>query len=148
MNKEAVKISTFNLPSLPSPKKRISEGRVLYKKNFVPNRFDEMRIPPIGFYFGESVSTTMHRKNISNRVKKMIGGRINCVSVIPNRDYDYINARAAKGRLRVNMELPKLNYICKTPAQGDESATPEVLRVIDKPCAPECLKSDAMVNTD
>lgn len=137
-----------NLPVISSPKRQNYE-KIVYKKFFLPCVPDEIRIPPFEYKLSiEKPFSNYHEKIAA--YKKYTNGRVNCVSVIPNRDLNYVSKSRLKKKLKINIDLPKLKFLCKTPAHEFEILSPAINNFYEKKTkkVEEKTKSDAMMNTE
>ena len=153
MNKNAIRTSNLqsnlNLPAISSPRRKHDQyfEKIVYKKFFIPNVLEEIRIPPFEYQLSiEKPYSNYHDKVAA--YKKYTNGRINCVSVIPHRDSTYVSKQKLKQKLKINVDLPKLKFLCRTPMNDNEIITPLVNSFVKKHKVVESTKNDAMINTD
>ena len=138
-------------PSIGSPKRRNDShiDKIPYKKFFAPSIFEEIKIPPFEYKMYEKLNSNYQEKiNYYRKLNKFTNGRINCVSVIPNRDSEYISKTRLKKKLKISVDLPKLKIFCKTPSNDLDLIIPTVSMLSESPHTLEKTRIDAMISTN
>jgi hypothetical protein len=142
--------TSLNLPIINSPKRKNEPEKIIYKKFFVPHFFDDFKVPCLEqqVNFDKGICNYQEKIAAYKKITKYANGRINCVSVIPNRDNAYVSKSNLRKKLKLSVDLPKLKILCKTPVNDPEFLSPFVNKIHDPYKVIKKFKADAMINTE